>query len=227
MGLAEQAKTPGRMTLLDGVNVMLESIGEMPVDSIEDSTAAECHIAARALLEIHKEAQTRGWGWNTDRRMPFYVDSARQLHVPANVVRWVPDPYEWGRRFQQRGQQVWDRETFSYRIPDGIDVVYADVVTLLPWDQCPEQFNRWVTTRAARVFGARVLGNDSLVKFTLKDEQDALLELQRMEAENENWNILTDGPLMPEVAWPTYQPGMGELSRQVSGGVPIGVFRRG
>lgn len=222
VGQAQQAATPGRTTLTEGVNILLETIGEMPVSSIENTTASEVWVASRALLEVHKEGQTRGWGWNTDYGFPFPVNSRRELHLPTNVVRWVPDRYEWGRRFQQRGQRVWDREAMNYRLPLEVKEVRADVVWLLPWDDCPEQFNRWAITRGARVFGARVLGNESLVKFSLKDESDAMLELQRMESENEQWNLLTDGPGMPLRAFPTYQPGRSLVERNVARGWPLG-----
>ena len=93
------------------------------------------------------------------------------------------------------------------------------MVWVLEWDSCPEAFNRYTTMRAARVFSARTLGNDSLVRFSAADEQAALTELQRMELENNEYNLLTGGRgLNP---FPTYQPGWG-LMRGMQGGRVIG-----
>lgn len=216
MSQEEQATTPGRTTVLEAVNVMLESIGEMPVPSLEGTGPAECRIALRCLLEVHKEGQTRGWSWNTDEGFPFSASGRHEINLPANVVRWIPDRYAWGRRFQARGQRIWDREKLSYRLPPECHQLLADVVWLLPFDECPEQFNRWITMRASRTFAARVLGNDSLVKFTMLDEEKAFLELQRMEAEQANWNILTDG-MSTNRPQRTYEAGRSLVERAAYG----------
>lgn len=215
MGTLDQSLTPGRTTLLEGVNTMLEAIGEMPVNSLEGQTAMEPLMAMRTLLEIHKEGQTRGWGWNTDDCFPFPVNSQGELDLPANVVRWIPQSVH-DRRLQQRGQRVWDAVKKSYQLAPEIEEVMAQVVWLLSWDESPEQFNRWAITRAARVFGARVLGNDSLVGFTLKDEQDAMAELQRMDTENEGYSMLTE-PIGRQFG--SYRPLRGLMRRGIGGGV--------
>lgn len=211
MGIANQAVTPGRSTLLDAVNVCLQNIGEQPVNSLETQQVAEAALAERTLLELHKEGQTRGWSWNREAAVVFHKDAATgQILVPANVVSWAPDAYEWAGRFQLRGQRVYDLEKHSYQLP-GITSLTADVTLLLAWDDSPEAYNRWTTIRAARVFSDRVLGSDTIFRFTAVDEQAALIELQRVEMEQAAPNSLTGGPgLRP---FPTYSPGLGLLGR--------------
>ena len=58
MPSANQAKTPGRTTLLDAVNICLENIGEMPVDSLSNQQVQDARVAERTLLEFHKERET-------------------------------------------------------------------------------------------------------------------------------------------------------------------------
>ncbi len=214
MGSANQAVTPGRTTLLEAVNVCLQAIGEQPVNSLEDQQVVEASMAERTLLEVHKEGQTRGWSWNKEAAYPFTVDvSTSEISVPANVISFTPDPYEWAGRFQLRGLRVYDRERRTYEMEAGISPLYADVIFLLPWDESPEVFNRWVTARAARVFGGRVLGSDGAFRFTAIDEQQALVELQRVEMEQAAANALTGGPgLRP---FPTYSPGLGLVNRRL------------
>ena len=174
MGVANQAVTPGRTTLLDAVNICLQNIGEQPVNTLESQQIVEAV-------------------------------------VPANVVSWAPDPYEWAGRFQLRGQTVYDLEKHTSVLSSEISSIKADVVWLLPWDECPEAFNRWTTIRSARVFSDRVLSSDSIFKYTAMDEQAALVELQRVEIEQAQANSLTGGPgLRP---FPTYSPGLGLLGR--------------
>jgi hypothetical protein len=220
MGLQNQSATPGRTNILGAVNTLLMNVGEMPVDSLSNVQVQDARIAEATILELHKEGQTKGWSWNTEHDYPFQKDTATtEIVVPANVMRWVPNPYNYARRFELRGQKVYDRDTRSTKFDDTITEIRADVVWLLDWDSCPEPYNRYATMRAARVFSARTLGNDSLVRFSAADEQAALTELQRMELENNEYNLLTGGRgLSP---FPTYQPGFG-LLRNLQGGRVIG-----
>lgn len=217
MNTAEQARIPGRTTLLEAVNTLLSNIGESPVATLESEQVVEAQVARMTLLETHKEAQTRGWGWNTEHAVRYPVQDDRQLTVPANVVRWALVPETYHRRFVLRGQKVFDRITNSFRLGTDVREVVADVVVLLPWDECPESFNRYVTIRSARVFSGRLVTDDTLFRFTAMDEQMAWAELERMEAENEQPNILWDGPGMVPIS--TYNPGAGLLRNSTGFGI--------
>ena len=220
MGLTNQGVTPGRTTLLQAVNAMLTTIGEMPLDSLEREQVGDARIAESTLLELHREGQLRAWCWNTEYDYPFEVDKGtREIVLPANVVRFTVNPYQWDGRFILRGQRVYDRVLRSYKMADDLTEIRAEVVWQLAWDECPEAFNRWVTMRAARVFAARALGSDATVKLAAYDEQAAMTELMRMEIDQQRPNSLTDGPgLRP---FPTYVAGYG-LLRGTTGGHFIG-----
>lgn len=186
-----ERRTPQPTGLLEAVNVLLRNIGEAPVNDLENEQVVEARMARDTLLEIHKEVQTRGWAWNTDR-IVFQRDTTGKIPVPANVVRWTVEPCLRGR-LALRGQYVYDRATSSYTVGDDLTEVEAEVVVLLSWDETPEPVNRYVTIRAARVFADRVVTSDALFRYTGTDEQLAWAEVQRMELENERFNWL-DGP---------------------------------
>ena len=194
MGTANQSATPGRTTLVEAVNVMLQTIGEQPISMLEGQQVSEASMAERTLLELHKEGQVRGWSWNTSRARPFTVDTSGLLAVPANIVSWVPDPYQWAGRFQLRGSRVYDTVEHTFQIDQALSPIHADVVELLPWDDCPEAFNRWSTARAARAFAGRILGSDSDVRRAAIDEEAAQTELMRVEIAASAPNMLTGGP---------------------------------
>ena len=220
MGLANQGKTPGRTTLLEACNVLLTNVGEQPVDSLDNQQIQDARVAESTILELHKEGQIRGWTWNRESSYPFERDvSSGKVVVPANVVNFTVNPYRWDGRFILRGQRVYDTWERKYRIDPGACPIYADVVWLLSWDDSPEAFNRYTTIRAARVFAARVLGSDSVVKFTAYDEQAALTELVRVEMDKAKPNSLTGGPFSRPM--PTYEPSQG-LMRGIAGGRVIG-----
>jgi hypothetical protein len=212
MGSANQSATPGRTTLLDAVNVLLANIGEQPVNTIDDPQLVEAAVAERTILELHKEAQTKGWSWNSEQGYAFLKDvGSGEIPIPASVTRFAPDPFEWAGRFVLRGQRVYDRQERSFVMPTSMTQITADIVSLLPWDQCPEVFNRWVTIRAARVFSNRALSSDSINSYTAADEMRALTELDRNELEQLQDNALSSGRGVSP--FPTYDPAWGLVSR--------------
>jgi hypothetical protein len=220
MGLSNQGKTPGRTTLLEAINVCLEAIGETPVDTGDHEQVGDARVAERILLEFHKQGQAEGWTWNSEYNYPFERDQAsKEVVVPANVIKFAPDLYCQGRRFMLRGQRVYDTWERTYKLGDDTPEVRADVVWMLDWDECPEIFNRWITVKSARVFAARVLGDQNTVQYTAMDEREARAQLESVELETAGYNILTDGyGLSP---FPTYTPGMGLVTRRLGAGLRL------
>ena len=149
--------------------------------------------------------------------MPFEPNATtKRIVVPPNAVEFSINQYQWNGRFQARGNQVYDMAKKTYFIdPDEVPEVFADVVWLLSWDESPETFNRWTTIRAARVYSDCALGSEALFKYTMKDEQDAKAEVEKMELAQNHANILTGGMSQ----FPTYLPGTGLMNRRVSGGL--------
>ncbi len=220
MGITSQSLTPGRTTLLDAVNVLLENIGEMPVNTLDDAQIQDARIAERTILEFHKEAQVKGWSWNTEHCYPFQKDSTSgEVTIPTNVAKLSFDPYLYAGRYQHRGTRLYDTTNRTYVLESAVTKVDADVIWFVSWDEAPEAYNRWITIRSARVFSARVLGSDSSFKYTMKDEVDAKAILERMEQEQEQANILTgDRNYLP---FPTYAPASGLVTRRLSAGIRI------
>ena len=112
MGLQNQSAVPGRSTLLDAVNILLENIGEQPINTLDGEQITDARIAERTLLEMHKEGQIKGWSWNTENDYPFTKSSSTgEVTIPANVLRWQLDEYIYANRYVLRGQKLYDTET--------------------------------------------------------------------------------------------------------------------
>lgn len=203
--------TPGRTTILEAVNVMLATIGEQPVNSLAPPSQqiAEAVVAQKMLLEKHKAGQQQGWAWNTDRDYPFARDaSTGEVSLPVTAARVVIDQ---GRHTDlvARGLRVWDSKRFTYQLDE--PSVTATVVWFLPWDECPEAYNRWALCSAARVFAGRVLTDQEVVGLAGLDEQAAWTELQRHEG------LVSQPNALHGAGWPfaTFDPS--ELGLQARG----------
>ena len=220
MGQLNQSAIPGRTTLLDAVNILLENIGEQPVNTLEDEQITDARIAERTLLEFHKEGQIKGWSWNTEIDYPFSKDSTTgEITVPTNLLKWQLDPYLYANRYVLRGQKIYDRDKRTYTLESHVDEIVADVIWGLPWDDTPEAFNRWITIRSARVFSSRVLGSTDSFRYTAADEEAAQVILERNEQQQEQPNLLTgDRGYLP---FRTMAPASGLSTRRLSAGVRL------
>ena len=78
--------TNGSTTILEAVNVILESIGEEPVNSI-DGGGADASIANRILGEVNREVQSKGWHWNTERETKLVPDNDGNIIIPQNTLK--------------------------------------------------------------------------------------------------------------------------------------------
>lgn len=213
MSLANESATPGRTTLLEGVNICLAVIGEAPVNSLDGQQVGEASQAERTLLEFHKAGQTQGWSWNREADVVFVRDSStNEFLIPSNVVQWAPSRLEWNGRFVARGGRVFDNQERSFAISIDIPSIQANIVSLLPWNQSPEVYNRWVTIRAARVFANRAVGNTTTYQLTQQDEDRAWADLLRTDTTQSQPNAITGN-----AAFTTFSPWMGLGRRRATG----------
>lgn len=175
-------------TELDAVNVMLTTIGEAPVSSLEVSGLADVAIAKQVLSEINRAVQAKGWHFNTEIDYPLTPTVDGYLMPPSNTVKIDTTKQYGDKDLVLRGARLYDRKEHSYTFTDPVEV---DLVVLLPFDEMPESARFYITIRAARVFQRRVLGSEAIETFTQDEEYMALSELMNADAETGDYNVLT------------------------------------
>ena len=179
----------------------------------------DARIAERTLLEFHKEGQIKGWSWNTEHCYPFPKNDNGQIEIPTDIVEFALDPYLYANRYILRGQRIYDTTNRSYTMETTLTKIEADIIRTLSWSETPEAYNRWIIIRSARVFVARVLGDEAAYKFTAQDEKDAQMALERMEQRQEQPNLLTGG--RGRLPFRTYEPASGLMTRRLSAGIRL------
>jgi len=176
-------------TELDAINTMLSIIGESPVNTIEDNGVVDAVMARQVLNETMREVQARGWHWNTDKGVVLKptFPAPGFVYIPANTL--MCDAVDPRPDVVVRGDKLWDRRENTFKFHDDVKV---DIVRLLPFDQLPQFARHYITVRAGRIFQDRVVGSETLSGFSKEDEVRALVALRNAEAENADYNMLTD-----------------------------------
>jgi hypothetical protein len=168
---------------LSAVNAMLASIGEAPVNTLEQSQSADVAIALGALHEIMLQCQTKGWSWNREFRFPIGPDDDGIIHLPDNTIR-VDTAYasESSSTYAvtQRGAKLYNLADHTFAFPGSVDL---DIIFLLEWDDMPAAAKRYITIRACQLFQGRIQGSQLVWRATEDDVTASLATLEQAEDE--------------------------------------------
>jgi hypothetical protein len=178
-------------TELDAINIMLGTIGEAPINSLEAATGVVDAVTARSILnEVSVQVQEEGWHFNTEYEFVLSPElSTKEIYIPPNVIEADASKYDRNDiDVAIRGNRLYDRKNKTFQFQQDIK---ADLTVLLEFNELPQAARHYVSIRAARVFQQRVVGSDTLGSFTEADEARALRAMRRYEARTADYNILT------------------------------------
>ena len=175
-------------TELEAINTMLSTIGESPVNTVEDTGNVDVVIARQILQTVSREVQARGWHFNTEINYTITPDSEGYLVLPNTVLKVDTVYPDSSKDVVVRGSRLYDRENHTYVFTDAVKV---DMTILLTFDELPEVARNYATIRASRIFQERVVGSDTLHAFNSQDEARAMVSLMEYEADTADLNILS------------------------------------
>ena len=176
---------------LDAINIMLGTIGESPINSLDAATGVVDAVTARAILsEVSVQVQEEGWHFNTEYEFVLTPSlDTKEIYVPANTIEVDASTYDRNDiDVAIRGNRLYDRKNKTFQFQKDIK---ADLTILLEFNELPQAARHYITVRAARVFQQRVIGSDTLGSFSEKDEARALRSMRRYESKTADYNILT------------------------------------
>lgn len=171
------------MSELDAVNMMLLSIGQAPVNTLEVPGIKDVSFARLMLHNTNRQVQSRGWWFNRELGYELVPASNREIVLPGTVLEVVSsDP---GRDLIERDRKLYDRDRHTFKFDDPVKV---DVVWFLPFEDIPQVARDFVAMRAARIFQSQIVGSQILYQFTkeMELEAGALMTQQDMRAKRPN-----------------------------------------
>jgi hypothetical protein len=174
-------------TILSAVNTMLRVIGQVPVTSIPDNGLSDAAIAKEVLVEYSNELQSEGYDFNMLTKTTLMPDGSGFIPIAADVIRVKPYyPYQ---RFTVRSSRLFDldKNTDVFTSP-----VLVNMIRLVSFEALPELLARYVTIRAARVFGTRVVGSGEQNGYTQEDEARSRAVWLNAVSEDMELNLLSD-----------------------------------
>lgn len=171
----------GPTTELEAINSMLRTIGESPLDTL-DEVFADSAVCQQLLREELRAICNAEWTFNTELGEALQPDGDGNINLPSNTLRVICDP-----TIVQRGLRLYDRVNRTYAFPAAVTL---DRVIVLPFDELPEAARRFIFIRAGRRFMDDVQSDGQSHGFKAKDELAAWTALLNYEAQVAQWNVL-------------------------------------
>jgi hypothetical protein len=173
-----------QLFLLSSVNIILESIGELPLENEEDVDAIlEARIARSSLIEAKLEVLSMGWDINTDDGYTFYPDTNGFISIPTTVL-----DIRSGDNIVVRDWQLYDKANFTRKFTEPVQ---CDVKWNLDFNSLPHPIRYYITIKAARRMQGRNIGDSNAYSFTQQDEQSALIAARNSEGYTGQYNVLS------------------------------------
>jgi len=175
---------------LNMINVCLLGIGETPfiegtlVDTLPIGTDGE--TAKRIVEGTMVEVQARSWYFNQDYDFPLVPDSLGFITMPPNTLRVDFGNSEFKHRYTIKNGKIYDYNNRTYVIDE---TLVADVTWLVDYGELPPEAYEYISLRATRKFQQKVIGAVETDSFTVRDEEDALINLQRRQLQSQDFNL--------------------------------------
>lgn len=181
-------------TELAAVNILLASIGEQPVASLDTVESADAESARNTLNEFSRAIQAKGWDWNREEAYPLSPDSEGLIQLPANCL--YMDAAYWSsygcteKNISERGRQLYNK-TDRTLIWEATSRVYVDMIVYLEWDELPEYARQAILYSAVHRFQMRELTSTAIAKITIEDVAQAMATLEQREDEANPKNAIS------------------------------------
>jgi len=173
--------------LLDSVNILLETINELPLEEAEDfAQVVEARQAKGVLLETKRSVLSEGWDFNKDTDWKFPLDVNGMIPVPTNVLDITANRADVIMRNWRLYSKSDQSHIFEEEVP-------ATVVWDMDFNALTHPIRHYITIRAARIFASRVIGDKNAIALNEMDEEDARLAARRSESRTGQYNMLTSG----------------------------------
>ena len=155
------------------------------------------------LCEVNKDVQNEGWHFNTEYHKKLTLTTAGEISIPANTLR-----YDFHDGLNDK---LYDVVTRSGKLYDLVEHTatfeagdyYIDAVTLYPFADLPNPFQRYITYRSAVRAATQLVSNPQLVQ--LLQSQEAMSRATCMEYECDKGDNSFFG-VPHESRYQSYQP---------------------
>lgn len=170
-------------TKLEAVNIMLQMIGEQPVNTILVQGFGEASLALTTLHNVSRTIQNDGLHCNVDVNYTLARNSDNEIPVASNILNIDFDDND----LTIRSNKVYNRAEHSFVFDKEVT---GKVTWFLPFEELPSHVRNYIAIKAGRKFMLEVVGAIDMFKYTEQQEYDLMVMFKRNELRNKSVNML-------------------------------------
>ena len=196
-------------TELSAVNAILGAIGQAPITTlgtvspgVEAKDNPEIQFIFNLLRDANVDTQAEGWHFNTEEHKPFTPDSNKEIPITNDILSMDLHDNQAKRSMDlvRRNGFIYDKITHDDKFDSTLDL---DIVFLVPFEDLPTVFKRYIVYRASRVAATQLVANPQLSRLLAGQEQIARAALMEYECNQADYSMMG----FPEgSSYQTYQP---------------------
>ena len=177
---------------LDAVNSILMSVGESPVNTL-NVQSPEVVIAQKTLQQVTREVLSEGWVFNTEREVEFIPDANDQVFLSDAILQVDLNRFHHLDTYDviRKDGKLYDRYQHKDTFPDD-DILYLDVVWMYSFDDIPQPFRDFITTRATRLAYLRMVGDLRAAEVLGKQEVLSRANAVEYDTRQADYNVFSD-----------------------------------
>ena len=194
------------------------SVGESPVNTL-DTQSPEVAIAQKTLRQVVREVQAEGWAFNTEYEVEFIPDANDQVQLSDSILQIDLNRYKHNDNYdviKKTGTVLgsspavyksflYDRYTRSNVFADEA-TLYCDVVWMYAYEDMPQTFKDYVTTKASRIAVGRMVADANFAQAMQQDEVIARSAAIEYDTRQADYNIFNNSRgRQPYNAYKPYQ----------------------
>lgn len=182
-----------QMTELDVVNDCLSTLGELPVNTLDDDHNLIA-AARRAFATCNLREQAKQWWFNTER-VTLTRDSTGSMYTPGDSIRC--DPVDSTLPYIQRGRRMYDTGTAT-GAGSGYDIAQGSLdcwlVRQIEFEDLPPSAQVLVAVSAQLKFMAAYDADSQRYRQLLAEYQEAYMIVNSEHIRNNQSNMLEKHP---------------------------------
>ena len=172
---------------LEAVNMLLAAVGEAAVSSLETATTVDVTQAKNLLSNINREAQQKGWHFNTEWDVVLSLDSDNRIPLGTTILSIYSPSKLTTIRGREGSPFLYDLDNNTFTWTASIND--AVTITLLDFEDIPQTARQYITTKAARIFQEEIIGQVSAEAVNRQEEVEAYADLLDDEGERSGFNV--------------------------------------
>ena len=171
------------MTDLDVLNKLLSTLGEAPLQDLDEEHPLVPAAKRQMVSTLHIEL-ARGWWFNRETITLFPSPDTGFIYVPSDILSI--DSVDTSHTLVQRGSRLYNVNTSSYVISKEIR---AAIVRSIPFDDIPHNAQNLVAAEATVRFNLDYEGDRQKLEEAKAEARMARVELGREEIRNVAVNL--------------------------------------